>query len=208
MYFVLDYETILAYNKSALSDEKFQELDPILSKEWEKLKKGMKSDRINGYYTIETVLKGHPDKVCDQICDAILDAYIQEGKSANVTVECMGSNDSLIISGEVCSNVEINVETIAREVYRNIGYNTNLNVFNLLHQESNQTNRPLKENLAGDQGIMYGYACKNEYNCLPYGVLLVNKIAKAIDRIRITSNLILPDGKVQLTIKNKKLTRL
>lgn len=165
----------------------------------------MKLYKIASYYTIETVLKGHPDKVCDQICDAILDAYIRKDKNANVTVECMGSNDSLIIGGEICSNICINVENIAREIYRDIGYSDNLKILNILHQESNQTNSPLKKNLAGDQGIMYGYACKNEPNYLPYGILLINEIAKAIDEIRNTNDLILPDGKVQLTIRDKKI---
>lgn len=164
--------------------------------------------KLSNYYTVETVLSGHPDKVCDQICDAILDEFIHVDKSANVTVECMGTNDTLIIGGEVGSDKTIDIEQTVLNTYTNIGYNTPLNIVNKLHKESNQTNSPLKNNLAGDQGIMYGFACENEYNFLPYGVYLVNAIAKEIDNFRKKTNLYLPDGKVQLTISDSKIETL
>lgn len=164
--------------------------------------------KLGNYYTVETVLGGHPDKVCDQICDAILDEFIRVDNSANVTVECMGTNDTLIIGGEVGSDKTIDIERTALNTYSNIGYDTPLKIINKLHRESNQTNSPLKNNLAGDQGIMYGFACENQYNYLPYGVYLVNAIAKAIDRFRKKTNLYLPDGKVQLTIANNVVDTL
>ena len=164
--------------------------------------------RLSDYYTVEAVLGGHPDKVCDQICDAILDEFIRVDNSANVTVECMGTNDTLIIGGEVGSDKTIDIERTALNIYSNIGYDAPLKIINKLHRESNQTNSPLKNNLAGDQGIMYGFACENSYNFLPYGVYLVNAIAKSIDDFRKKTNLYLPDGKVQLTIANNVVDTL
>lgn len=164
--------------------------------------------RLSDYYTVETVLSGHPDKVCDQICDSILDSFIAADKYSNVTVECMGTNDTLIIGGEVASDVIIDIEQVARKTFADIGYLTPLNIVNKLHRESTQTNSPLKNNLAGDQGIMYGYACENKYNFLPYGVYLVNAIAKEIDDFRKKTNLYLPDGKVQLTILGRHVETL
>lgn len=164
--------------------------------------------RLSDYYTVETVLCGHPDKVCDQICDAILDEFIRVDNSANVTVECMGTNDTLIIGGEVGSDRTIDIEQTVLNTYTNIGYDTPLNIINKLHRESSQTNSPLKNNLAGDQGIMYGFACENHYNFLPYGIYLVNSIARAIDDFRKKTDLYLPDGKVQLTISGNAVDTL
>lgn len=164
--------------------------------------------RLSDYYTVETVLSGHPDKVCDQICDAILDSFITADRSSNVTVECMGTNDTLIIGGEVCSNAIVDIEQITHKIYEEIGYHSPLNIINKLHRESTQTNTPLKNGLAGDQGIMYGYACENGYNFLPYGVYLVNAIAKEIDDFRKKTHLYLPDGKVQLTLLGNKIETL
>ena len=84
--------------------------------------------RLSDYYTVETVLSGHPDKVCDQICDAILDEFIRVDNSANVTVECMGTNDTLIIGGEVGSDRTIDIEQTVLNTYTNIGYDTPLNI--------------------------------------------------------------------------------
>jgi len=162
----------------------------------------------NNVYTVETVLSGHPDKVCDQICDAILDNFLLVDKTANVTVECMGTGDTLFVGGEVASNQNINIENIVLSIYNNIGYLDDLKIINVLHHESMQTNSPIKNGEAGDQGIMYGYACKNKFNYLPYGVYLVNTIAKEIDLFRRESNAYLPDGKVQITFKNDQIDSL
>ena len=182
-------------------------------KNYRKSGRKLKRDMIfndNNCYTVETVLSGHPDKICDQICDAILDEYIRADKCANVTVECMGSNDTLFIGGEASSSYEFDVSALAINTYRNIGYDNKLTIVNKLHKESMQTNQPLLDNLAGDQGIMYGYACQNEdnNNYLPYGINLINSIAREIDSYRKRTTLLLPDGKVQLTISDKTLKNL
>jgi S-adenosylmethionine synthetase len=162
----------------------------------------------NSVYTVETALSGHPDKVCDQICDAILDNFLVADPTANVTVECMGSGNTLFIGGEVASSKSLDIEDIALATYKSIGYSDGLNIINTLHHESTQTNSPIKNGEAGDQGVMYGYACKSEFNFLPYGVYLVNAIAKEIDLCRHDTNAYLPDGKVQITLGRGQIDSL
>jgi S-adenosylmethionine synthetase len=152
-------------------------------------------------YTIESVLEGHPDKVCDQICDTILDAYLEHDKSSKVAVECLGTGNYLVVGGEVFSKSVVDIETIAQNVYREIGYDTRLEVANKLNVQSEQLRRAVLLGAAGDQGTMYGFACDSGYNYLPYGVYIVNAIAREIDLLRKRSLSYLPDGKVQITVE-------
>ena len=153
-------------------------------------------------YTVESVLKGHPDKVCDQICDAILDKYLEQDNSSKVAVECLGTGNHLFVGGEVFSKSVIDVVTISQNVYKEIGYTTNLEVLNIINTQSEQLRKAVISGTAGDQGIMYGYACDSKFNYLPYGIYIINAIAKEIDLLRERSHSYLPDGKVQVTIKN------
>jgi S-adenosylmethionine synthetase len=157
-------------------------------------------DVQNNVYTVETVLKGHPDKVCDQICDSILDECLEQDSLANTTIECMGTSSTIFIGGEMSTNANVDICEIAHKVYADIGYTERLDVINKVHKESAQTNNPVKTGIAGDQGIMYGYACESEFNYLPYGVMLVNELAREIDIYRNKTYSFLPDGKVQATI--------
>mgnify|MGYP000857688218 CR=1 FL=1 len=153
-------------------------------------------------YTVESVLEGHPDKVCDQICDTILDAYLEQDDSSKVAVECLGTGDYLVVGGEVFSAGVVDIETVARDTYKEIGYDTDLKVINKTNVQSEQMRQAVLVGAAGDQGVMYGYACDSDYNYLPYGVYVVNAIAKEIDMLRKRSFLYLPDGKVQITVRD------
>lgn len=159
-------------------------------------------------YTVEGVLKGHPDKICDQISDALLDSYMELDKNARTAIECLGTNENIIIAGEVYSKYSIPVEEICKKIYYNITHLSPKNVVNLLHEQSQQLSCPINSGCAGDQGIMYGYACNTIYNYLPYGYWLVNLLTKRLDEYREKSEIFLPDGKIQLTIKNEQLDRL
>ena len=159
-------------------------------------------------YTVESVLEGHPDKVCDQICDSILDAYLDSDTDAKVAVECMGTGNTLFIGGEVFSNSNINVENIAARTYEDIGYTDKLEIFNRINIQSKQLRDPVLMGAAGDQGIIYGFACGGEYNYLPYGVYIINAIAEKIDLLRKNTNLYLPDGKVQITFMSGEVETL
>lgn len=157
------------------------------------------------YYTTESVLQGHPDKICDQISDAVLDAYLEKDKTSRTAIECIGCGDNLIIAGEVSNLNLINVVSVIRQTYEEIGFKNKLAITNLLSQQSIQLNSAITNGGAGDQGIMYGYAINNQFNFLPYGVYLANRIAKAIDTYRRTVDYLLPDGKIQITIEQDRI---
>lgn len=173
-----------------------------------KLRNYMKLLCENKFITVESVLAGHPDKVCDQICDAILDDYIAKDNKANVAVECLGTGNNLFIGGELYSNVDVNVSKIAQDVYKKIGYTDELNIIEKLNIQSSQLRLGIKNQGSGDQGIMYGFACKSEYNYLPFSVYAINSIAKEIDLLRKKTNFFLPDGKVQMTFNNNVVESL
>lgn len=156
-------------------------------------------------YTVEGVLEGHPDKICDQICDAILDEYLSCEKESKIAVECIGTGNSLVIGGEVSSDAEIDIGVIGNNVYKQIGYEDNLTITNIIQKQSDQLNKVACLSMASDQGVMYGYACENSYNFLPFGVWLANSISREIDFFRKETDLYLPDGKIQLTINNGTL---
>ena len=160
-------------------------------------------------YTVESVLKGHPDKICDQISDGLLDLYMKSDTNAHVAIECMGTKHTLIIAGEINSGSVVNVEEECKRLYKNITGYSKINVINLLSQQSKQLSTVVQNGAAGDQGIMYGYACDNSnYNYLPYGYWLVNNMSKRLDTLRENTQCFLPDGKVQAIISNNNIIQL
>lgn len=159
-------------------------------------------------YTVESVLRGHPDKICDQISDVILDAYLEKDKMAHTAIECLGTRNKLIVAGEIKSSEEIEIESLSRKTYCEITGTSEIEVINLTSKQSEQLGDAIKVGGAGDQGVMYGYACKTEYNYLPYGYWLVNDIAKRLDELREKTKIFLPDGKVQAVVEKGKLKRV
>ena len=159
-------------------------------------------------YTVESVLRGHPDKICDQISDAILDAYLEKDKMAHTAIECLGTRNKLIVAVEIKSSEEIEIESLSRQTYCEITGTSEKEVINLTSKQSEQLGDAIKLGGAGDQGVMYGYACKTEYNYLPYGYWLVNDIAKRLDELREKTKIFLPDGKVQAVVEKGKLKRV
>ena len=159
-------------------------------------------------YTVESVLRGHPDKICDQISDVILDAYLEKDKMAHTAIECLGTRNKLIVAGEIKSSEEIEIESLSRKTYCEITGTSDIEVINLTSKQSEQLGDAIKVGGAGDQGVMYGYACKTEYNYLPYGYWLVNDIVKRLDELREKTKIFLPDGKVQAVVEKGKLKRV
>ncbi len=163
---------------------------------------------INDSYTVESVLRGHPDKICDQISDGLLDLYLEADKSAHTAIECLGTSDTLIVAGEVRSSANIKITQSCQLLYRQITGLMPIKVIDLISQQSPQLATVIGQGGAGDQGIMYGYACRSKYNYLPYGYWLVNTVAKRLDSYREETNAFLPDGKIQAVLCENKVEKL
>lgn len=162
-------------------------------------------------YTTESVTAGHPDKVCDQISDAILDVMLEQDPMSRSGVETFGSHGTLMIGGEVKTKAKVDFEKIGRQVYKEIGYQDELEVFVRIAQQSPDIAQGVDTGGAGDQGIMYGYATDETPEMLPKGVVLSHALARRLEKIRRDGTLpfLGPDGKTQVTIdKGRVLTAL
>ena len=185
---------------------------------------------MNNYiFTSESVSEGHPDKVCDQISDAILDAYIKEDPNSRVACETMIKNNLVIIAGEITSEANPELEPVVRNVINDIGYNDdklgfNGNTCKFINHISKQSpdiaqgvNEGEGEDLdqgAGDQGLMFGYACNETENLMPAPIDLSHKLVKKQSEVRKSGKLawLRPDAKSQVSVvydnNRKEIKRL
>lgn len=152
-------------------------------------------------YTVESVSNGHPDKICDQISDAILDECLRQDPLSRVAIETFGSHGLLVVGGELTSAAKVDFETVARRVYREIGYRDELRLVTNVVQQSPDIAQGVDTGGAGDQGIMYGFATDETPEFLPKGVVLAHKLAAAI---RLVPELG-PDGKTQVTVRGGRV---
>src|SRR3990167_8540103 len=159
------------------------------------------------FYTVESVTSGHPDKICDQISDAILDAYLVGDSQSRVAIETFGSHGLLVVGGEVTSNADVDAAQIARDVYREIGHEDGLKIITNIIQQSPDIAQGVDTGGAGDQGIMYGYACDETPEFLPKGVVLAHRLTQGLEKLRKEQVIqwLRPDGKTQVTYANGKL---
>ena len=163
-------------------------------------------------YSNEIVFRGHPDKVCDQISDAILDACIKGDKNSRCGIEVMGGKGKIFITGEVTTTAKIDIEKITRRVLLDIGYHTNYEIINNLGTQSSDialgTNSIV--NGAGDNGMMFGYACNGNDKYLPTAMVILQEFSQFYDELRKKDKRFLPDGKAQITgyYKNNKLIKI
>ncbi|MEC7381242.1 MAG: methionine adenosyltransferase [Pseudomonadota bacterium] len=176
----------------------------------------MKESKNNYFFTSESVSEGHPDKVCDKISDTILDAYLTIDKNARVAVEALVTTNLVIVSGEINSRIiipENEIILLTREVIKNIGYDfgdfnwESLEVKVFLHEQSPDIaiGVDAKEGNsegAGDQGIMFGYACNETDQFMPATLLYSHYILKELAEMRHAKGIngILPDSKSQITL--------
>lgn len=152
-------------------------------------------------YSNEIVFRGHPDKVCDQISDALLDAYLKQDKHSRCGIEVMGGKGKIFITGEVTSQASINVEEIVKRVLTDIGYDPNYEIVNNLGLQSPDIALGTNDKVggAGDQGMMFGYACNDTAEMLPTAMVILQKLSKWYDQKRKECPYLLPDGKAQIT---------
>ncbi len=168
-------------------------------------------------FTSESVSEGHPDKIADQISDALIDNFLAFDKDSKVACETLVTTGQVILAGEVKSNVYLNIQSIARNVIKKIGYNkseylfdgNSCGILSYIHEQSSDINQgvereTLEEQGAGDQGIMFGYACNETEDYMPLTLDLSHKLLIELAELRREGNQIKylrPDSKSQVTIQ-------
>ena len=159
-------------------------------------------------YTVESVTSGHPDKVCDQISDAILDECLRQDPMSRVAVETFGGHGTLVIGGEITTKADVDFAKIAREVYKKIGYDQELDIITKIVKQSPDIAQGVDSGGAGDQGIMYGFATDETPEYMPMAVVKVHELASELENIRKNNpefSWVKPDGKTQITVQDGKI---
>ena len=152
-------------------------------------------------YTNEIVFRGHPDKVCDQISDALLDTYLKEDKHSRCGIEVMGGKGKIFITGEVTSSANVDIEKIVKRVLKDIGYDTNYEIIDNLGRQSPDIALGTNDLVggAGDQGMMFGYACNDTKELLPTAMVILQRFSKWYDEERRKCQYLMSDGKAEIT---------
>lgn len=177
-------------------------------------------------FTSESVTEGHPDKLCDYISDSVLDACLQQDKYSRVACETMAGKGQIVVTGEITTNAEIDIEKIVRNALKEIGYDnekTDIDyktcrvLINISKQSSDialgvdksyedKKGEKVKSGGAGDQGLMFGYATNETEDYMPMPIYLAHKLSKRLSEVRKKGelNYLRPDGKSQVTVEYKK----
>ncbi len=162
-------------------------------------------------FTSESVTEGHPDKMCDQISDAVLDYVMKEDPPGRVAIETLVTTGTCVVAGEMTTECYVPVDDVARQVIADIGYtrakygfdSETVGVLTAIHAQSSNIAEGVDTGGAGDQGMMFGFACNETDTYMPMPIHLAHRLAERLAYVRKTGELdyLRPDGKTQVTVR-------